>query len=416
MSATVLQKFLENNLLEVKPNDEEFGKLKDAANGLSKGELKNLNKVVGYTLVVLDKDIPVDETLLEIIKGYIQKKSATVLSKSKDTPITTYRAVALEALYTRAMNNVDYARVIWLTASHLVPFYDLQRKQGVVKEFIQEIGDLVENSAMNQWSLSSIENFDIEQIDSFTVDDVKIDVGKLENYLKGAAGPWHGEPKNQHQVHRDPTNWSVSFGQMAAEGIEKVVNASFAKQKKPLNQIADALTDHLNKVVKLTNNYLQNGINSSFNRTQLLWWKEALYSKCQNKSYRELTSAFLPIVMAVDMSNDMEGIYPVSIDYFLKETLHKVENSGSKKITFQEYFEQLLGGEENNAVKELLPLGETSNGRATILQFTRETIVKGKFDAKEFYNQTGIKATAKISIADLSVIFFHELQVAQLTS
>lgn len=415
MGATVLQKFLENNLLEVKPNDEEFEKLKAAATSLSKSELNKIKNVVKYTLVAIDKDIAATEPLFETIKEYVQKQSMTVLSKSNDAPITTYRAVALEALYTRAINNIKYAQIIWLTASHLLPYYDLKRKQGVVKEFIVEIGNIVEKNALKEWS-SVDKDIVIDTIDELTLKTVTVNSDYLKNCLTGALGPWHGEPKNQYAHSNNPQIWTQNFGEIAGTGIKKSIDAVNANQNKNIKEISTQINSQLNKLTDSIKNVVKQTIGSNSNRTQLLWWKEALYSKSLKLSYRDTKTEIQPMIMAIDLCHEIVGTYPISVDYVLRETLLKLNSTAFTDMTFESFLKAFVLASKDMNLINSLPEITTSEGRKTLLEFIIELLKEGEEHHKKLQKSTGIKLNAKVSLSDITVILFHELQVVKLVS
>ncbi|WP_350288500.1 GTPase-associated system all-helical protein GASH [uncultured Croceitalea sp.] len=120
--STILQKFIDSQLIQLK-NDDEFQKLKDAATNLSQNELKKKENVSSYVLCAFDPNIPVTEACLEKTKERVIKQSPTVLSQSSDMPRTILRAVILESLYTRSLNDIDYARIFWYIGSNIINQY-----------------------------------------------------------------------------------------------------------------------------------------------------------------------------------------------------------------------------------------------------------------------------------------------------
>ncbi len=86
--------------------------MKDAAANLSQNELKKKENVTSYILCALDPNIKSNDICLERTKIQVIKQSPTVLSQLKDMPRTILRAVILESLYNRALNDISYRNIL----------------------------------------------------------------------------------------------------------------------------------------------------------------------------------------------------------------------------------------------------------------------------------------------------------------
>ena len=56
-------------------------------------------------------------------------------------------------------------------------------------------------------------------------------------------------------------------------------------------------------------------------RTNLLWWKEALFSTSAGVSYREMSTSDAAVLMAFDMYRHIPTFSPSSVAAFLRETV-----------------------------------------------------------------------------------------------
>jgi GTPase-associated system helical domain len=66
-------------------------------------------------------------------------------------------------------------------------------------------------------------------------------------------------------------------------------------------------------------------------RTQLLWWKEALFSASARVSYRSLDEIVAASLMAFDLFQQLPMLSPASVQSFLGEAVRLVQASGSNE-------------------------------------------------------------------------------------
>ena len=95
-----------------------------------------------------------------------------------------------------------------------------------------------------------------------------------------------------------------------------------------------------------------------------------------------------------------------------------LSSAGSKlkKISLSAYLEKLAGESDVKDLLDAIPveLLETP-GRSTFLAFAVGVITK-KLDAKEASAKTGLSAELSLSEADISLMFFREIQALRLLS
>ena len=150
-------------------------------------------------------------------------------------------------------------------------------------------------------------------------------------------------------------------------------------------------------------------------RSDLLWWKQALYSPRLDSSYRTLGPLTLAVALAVDLADNVSPIYPRSVDFFLKETLRDVLDEGTDtEVALTELLEQLQ--QLPDAEKQLLEdLSNENEGRKSLGSCMAD-IVKDKMNADEFFNHTGLEKDTKIFLGELTVWLFHDLQANTLVN
>ncbi|MBO3273550.1 GTPase-associated system all-helical protein GASH, partial [Hymenobacter defluvii] len=153
------------------------------------------------------------------------------------------------------------------------------------------------------------------------------------------------------------TGWATSFSTIAGTTIKAVADAIASGVDKSLAEAVSIKT--LDEFSKEIIRYLEEGSKSIASQTashnlrgQLLWLKESLYSTSQNTSYRKLPLPSLGSILAYDAAQLIPPIYPVSVDYFLRETLREVTVDTESLLTFAELLPELA---TNATLQEVLP-------------------------------------------------------------
>ena len=199
------------------------------------------------------------------------------------------------------------------------------------------------------------------------------------------------------------------------------MNSALSKQSKSLSSIPtsiqkylDAYFAQLQPYFEDLNTSLASSITANNKRSELLWWKQSLYSRSLNTSYRSLDPLNAAVAMALDLAKQVEAIYPESADYLLRETLKDVHRGQAEE-------ERLLTDwlrDSSNLHKDIQPvLNEYAAGgdaRKPLLSAWVNVVQSGK--ATEFFTETGVDKTAKLTVSDLAVWLFHGLQAHKLAT
>lgn len=410
----ILQKYVDAEIFTLR-SDEDFAKLKEAATNLSKSELKKKEKLPAYILTAFDPNISSDEPTLEKTKELVIKQSPTVLSQSKDTPRTILRAVILEALYTRAINDMEYARILWLTASSIIAHYTSDNEKNILYSILQEIGEIVEKDATEKWSLvNTIKPKEIEQVKLQTtkLESIKAEVKvfKQEFHKAFQYNGWGGENPYFHPQHDQ--NWGNYFTEHGSESISKLIDNSLKKYNSSIVEATSKINEHIENLqpyFENLGNQALSGVTAVNNRSELLWWKESLYSQTIKSSYRSLDSTTIAVVMAFDLHFIVNQVYPVSIDFFLRETSYKLIPFDHDTISLESFIllfkQEFLANYLQNSGTKL----EHSDNRTTLLGYLVST-ANGQVKELKIKEQLGIDPNTKFSLHDLAVWLFHDLQ------
>lgn len=431
MTDSILQYFLHHRFIKT-DESENIANLNKVVVELQKRLIKNKKKIITYTLVALDPTISDDDPIVQEVEALIIKKWQAFrnsVAKTKDTPIAYVQAVILEAL-NKLSKDDNLAAIIWHTGCNIISHYKLAGQEEVLTSFLMDIGKKVEEVARNNWGI--LESAKINTIDSIELTLPKISQGKvreaeLQDHLKAAAvhsgwaGNAGGGENPQPQTHGN-WEWPKFFAERAAKGLSEEINAALSTQNKSLASISNSIQEALGSYLADLKPYLEQVSSSilqssqSLNkRSDLIWWKQALYSHRLDSSYRTLRPLALAVTMAVDLADNVSQIYPKSVDFFLKEALSDVlGDETDKELEVTELLEQLQ--QLSDAERQLLENLSNENESRKSLGACMEDIIKGKMKADEFFKRTGLEKRAKISFRELTVWLFHDLHANTLAN
>ncbi|MBL0182504.1 MAG: hypothetical protein IPP96_09455 [Chitinophagaceae bacterium] len=327
----MLQEFLDANLLPI-TEESYFEKIKKTADELAKKLSKNKAKVLSYTLIALDPDVPADNPDVIEVKELITKNWSTFLTNSKDTPITFIRAVMLEALQI-VSNETSTACLIWLTGRNIYQYFKIIGKEkDLITKFLLSLGRKIENAATENWSLPSEAKLQKLSVEIKEIVGVVLDKAEVEAQLKAASihSGWGQGGENPHTQAQNNINWPLFFSERASQGLTDSINKVFKKQEKSISENQILIQEAVNKLLSQTQSEILERNYFLQMRTQILWWKESCYSVSLNQSYRGQQNGLVQILLANDYSFFIPTIYPTSADYFLKETHRSLVKDESK--------------------------------------------------------------------------------------
>ncbi len=379
----MLQEFLNKEFIPI-TEDTNFDKLKKASAEVVKKINKDKEKIARYTLVGLDPEIPANNSDLEEVKLIIIGHWNTFATNSKDTSVTFIRAVILEALQTIAKED-DLANLIWFSGRNAIKYYNVGNEKDLLVKFLLDIGNRIENEVSESWSFPIEEEIDVPELTAATIS--KTD---LEAHLKAAAIQSSVGGENPAWASQNDANWSTFFAARASKGISELLNKALKNQATEIrNNQADFI---------FQNTLLQM-------RTQLLWWKEAGFSISLKSGYKDLQNGVLQIVLAKDYSSFVPEMYPLSVDYFLKETHNSLVKSQEKKIKISEILKLVESNSEN--LKTILEEYAGEERRTSFLNFIR-SIVYGKYKINQIKEIVGITDSIELTYAEFTVWLFHD--------
>ena len=422
MTDSILQSFLDHQFIKT-DESENISNLNKAVVELQKQLSKKKKKIITYTLVALDPTISDDDPIVQEVETLIIKKWPAFrnsVAKTKDTPIAYVQAVILESL-NKLSKDENLAAIIWHTGCNIISHYKLAGQEKLLTSFLLEIGKKVEEAGRRNWSI--LKNAKFDTIDPIEISEPNVSSGKvaeeaLQTHLMAAAAQQGAGGENPQWPSHNAAPWPTFFSTRAAKGLSEEINAALSTQNKSLTSISNAIQEALAKLkpyLEQVSSSLLQSSQSLNKRSNLIWWKQALYSRKLNSGYRTLDPLALAACMAVDLADNVSPIHPKSVDFFLKETLRDVlGNETDTEVAVAKLLEQLqkLSDDEKQLLESLCNENESRKSLGACMA----DMMKEKMNVDEFFKRTGLVKKAKISFGELAVWLFHDLQANTLAN
>lgn len=420
MENKFFKRFLETGLFDIGDQDERLDHLEKSIADLQKDLSGSFSKLPQYTLVALDPNISDNEPVLLETEAIVTEHWKTLRIKHTEMPRQILRGVILNALYELGVSSPLAARIIYLTGSNFYPFAKLNREKEIVKSLLDELSELAEDHAIEEWSLIDEEpslKLGALKITDLSFGEVTISKSKLKEAFTASM---QNSSSGHNTQHGGTSSWGDHFASTASDGIAKAFQSALNNLNKSLSP--EAIENPINKFFASFKKTLDQTLKASFSsmvaverRSKLLWWKETLYSQSLKRSYRGLDEQHLPVIMSSDLYQQLPAITPVSVDFLLKDTLYLLLGKEEEQTKFSDYLESIKRAESKSSLKHYFENTNDSEGRISITDFIG-LYVNGKVKAEEFQNKTGIAAKETTTLSTLSVAILHDLMVGHLTS
>lgn len=422
MAETVLQFYL--NAQHIKTAEQEnITNLKKVVAEVKKKLEKKRSLIISYTLVALDPNIDSNDPVIQDVEKVIINKWPAFknsVTATKDKSTTYVRAVILESLSQMAKKENTVAAIIWHTSRDVISHYSLGGETDIIEPVLQSLSDQVEQAGRELWGVADqveAQQFEGGNIKIDIPASAKVDDESLKAQLKAAMiwSNWGNGGENPYQQGQNNVNWPNFAAERASKGITEEVNSALSRQNTSFSTIATSIKKNLENYFsefqpflgQLSSTYANNIIANN-KRSELLWWKQTLCSPRIGQSYREYSPLETSILMAIDLADQVDPIYPISVDYLLRETLKDVHGNGvDDDRPLSDWIDELM--KLNGLFRELLePFTSEKEGRKSLL--VEMSNIMSNENAESFFKVTGIDQKASVSLSDLAVWLFHGLQ------
>ena len=425
MENKLLQPILQAGLLDIGDSDERLANIESAIDDLEAKLKKTPSLFEHYVQTALDPEISAEEPAVVDVETIIAAHWKALRAKFPQRPVQIIRAVIINALYNIGSADVNLARIIYLAASNFYPYAKLGREKEIIERLISEFGDLAEKDAATRWSLDETEptlkvpTLKIAglQFGEITVDDKTLRT-QLTTAAKHAPNP-QGANYGSLNQYQHPEQWATHFAKYAGDGIVEVIETSLEEMTKslsptsietPINKFA---TDFKKALDQVLGNSLRS-LTAVERRSKLLWWKETLYSSSLKGSYRTLNTELQPVIMSVDLFDQLPNVSPVSVNFLLQDTLLLLNAQAREPLSFTELLSKLLTTENKAILKDYLK-EQGPEGRIGLLTFLN-LAVHDKVSIDDLKARTGISPDALISNGELAVMILQDQYVHYLSN
>ena len=431
MSDDVLLTFLEKGLIDVGGDDDKLGHLSQTAGDLSGILKKTPAKASPFALVAFDPGAPATDPTIAEVENALRKRWQTYVNTFADTPVTVFRAMLLEALIRAAGDNDTVAVAFVASARNVLPFMEVGGEQEIWGEIVSEIERKVEARAEREWATpASITipeiKFDSPSVAEIDISSKKVNANSLSQKLQAAAGPASRVPNqnpretggNPHWSQDTSGQWIYEYGTRTAEAVGEAINqaiGSLSVEGIDLPGITEDMIKVMSGHLTTTLQAVSGATAGLQRRTNLLWWKEALFSPSARMSYRDMSPFDAAVLMALDMHRQIPTLSPASVAAFLRETVIALPTiDQEQKAPIRELVEKIRdAGVLSELRTEAGKLVTAPMGRGSILALIGHPDAVPQIDDRRFRDLVGVKPDTALTLPDWSVWIFRELQAAR---
>ncbi|MEV4654823.1 GTPase-associated system all-helical protein GASH [Micromonospora sp. NPDC049301] len=430
MSEDVLLRFLGSGLIDVGGDDTKLEKLRVTASDLAGSLKKSSSKALAYALIAFDPQAPVDDPVVVDALDALKKRWATYVNTFSGPPVAVVRAMLLDALAQAAADDDRIGVAVVASARNALPFMEAGDEREIWADVVTEIEERVDARAETEWATpSSIAVppmvFDVPELKAPTVTTSRAGRDYLKKEFRAAAGPQFQDPQRGNVATNGnpywPGNnhiWVTEFGDRMAEAVAESIDAVVGKTR--IEQ-AD-LSDPFRELAATVSGYVGNALNTVTaataglqRRTNLLWWKETLFSPTTRVSYRDLPPAPAATLMAFDLHQQVPMFSPASVAAFLSEAVVGLPSIDQDK-TYP--MRELVAEAQTEAGLAVLRTAGAAligppEGRGPFLALIAYPDVPVARAEAEFRRLTGVPPDAQLTLPAWASWVFRELQAAR---
>lgn len=429
MEQEFLLKFLEIGAIDLKGDDAKLDKLRSTAKDLSAALRKAPSKTASFTMVAADPNIVATDPTIEEAMAALRKQWETVANAFSARPIGILRAILLDAIVQAARSDDAIAVAFVNTARNALAHTETADEADIWREAVSEIETKVDVRAETEWATPEMITVDPIQYTPpapvFSGNKVATtDRNTLQENILSAAGPWGENGPNRYYVNNNPQQWSQVFAEKMSVTIGNAMDILAQELAPapvdlsgPLSTLATAVTAHVEKALASFS-----GATAGLQRrTNLLWWKEALYSPSAHASYLDLPPFEASALMALDLHEQVPTYSPASVSAFLREAIRCLPVEDGDQGNGERDIASLVRDARTTAFMQ--PFRTLSAqyvpspvGRGPLLSLIGHPEDSSTVEVMALRALCGVDAAVKMTPSDWGTYLFRELQAARATS
>ena len=420
MAQEFLMRFLEIGAINLNSDDTKLEKLRTTAKDLSAALREAPSKTISFTMVAADPSVPSTDPVVEEAMAALRKRWETVANAFAGRPVNVLRAVLLDAIVQAAREDDAIGVAFVNTARNALAHAETADEAPIWRDAVCEIETKVDARAEAEWAtpeMISVEPLQYKApditVESHAIPDVDRDALKAKLQIQSPF-------PHQH----NPSAWTQDVSARVSTAIGDTID-EFAKGivlepidfSTPLADLAKAVSAHVDRALASFS-----GATAGLQRrTNLLWWKEALYSPSVHESYLEMPVFQASALMALDLHEQVPIFSPASVSAFLKEAIRALpakpesEGNGKRDVT------TLVRDAKTAALMQpfralAAQYAPAPVGRGPLLSLIGHGQDLAATGATSLRALGGVDESATMTPAEWGAFLFRELQAARATS
>ena len=426
MNDQIILRFLKAGLINVAGDDAKLARLQETAADLAVALKSTPSKAASFALIAFDPDAPTDDPVIKEAIDALQNRWATYMNTFSGIPVAVLRAVLLDALF-RAASEDDKIGVAFVTsARNALPFMEAANERTIWADVVETIEQRVDARAEAEWATPEkisipTMTFDNRATIKVSTSHPSINKEALLKKIEAATGPQNAanEPTNGNSHWpNNPQVWARQFAtrmtDTLTEALEAVAKGSEIKPvdlSGPLKELAQAVSAHVDETLKAVS-----GATAGLQRrTNLIWWKQTLYSPSAHVSYRSMAAPIAAAMMAFDLHRQVPTFSPASVAAFLHEAVLSLPSIDCQKSQpIRDFLVAASNADELKLLREVAAeLIPEPVGRGPLLGLIGKGPGQSPVNDESFRRQVGVPATTMLTVPAWATWIFRELQAAR---
>lgn len=421
MESEFLLKFLEIGAIDLKGDDTKLDKLRSTAKDLSNALRKQPSKTASFTMVAADPNVEASDPTIEEAMTSLREQWVTVANAFVGRPVGILRAILLDALMQAARSDDAIAVAFVNTARNAIAHAEISNEADIWREAVSEIETKVDARAEAEWATPEM----------IVVDPLQYTppppLGK--EFEAPSIDPASFKPDTTSATQaighfQQPQNWMPNVLNAYSDAVAEAINGMAEELapapvdlSTPLSSLAKAVTIHVEKALASFSGATE-GLQR---RTNLLWWKEALYSPSAHASYLDLPPFQASALMALDLHQQVPTYSPASVSAFLREAIRCLPIEEGEKENGRRDIASLVHDARTAAFMQpfrtlAAQYVPAPVGRGPLLSLIGHPQELGAVEAIALRTFVGLDAATVLTAPDWGTYLFRELQSARAIS
>jgi len=433
----LLRELLDLNLVDVGDNDAWYDFLEKASEKLAQHFRKNPAKAIPAILVALDDDAGQYEPSFQHAEDVLREDWKGLRSRFKERPRPLLRILLFDSLHRAATQSASLAAALWLTSNSVCHHFRIGKELALftryLTSYVERLEQMVSLRGNQSTSPHMLSIIPPNQLTITKLEGNVIGNNEFLNHIFAAVGPQSPSgqvsstvsPPNPHWPNNNQ-HWCWELAPRMNTVLTSLINTSNER-------LADQWTQSINQFIIFVNKSLENQatqITSSEQqflrkiqerdqteriKTDVLWWLEALYSPSLRTSYRNLPPSMAVVAMSHDLFDIVDACLPTaaSVAHVLGEAVNRLKETGyDRRYSLLETLAKVQ--EHGPKLRDIVSAPTETVGRRPLLQVIETSVHQSAPSERDLLQQTGLRGDASVSMPELAMWCFQDLQARYL--